>query len=124
MRGKAKRASEAIGLILDAVYEWEAKADKFIATGSDDDDVIATHDSRGRLIECTLRPGLQQELTTAELEDRINDAIRDNVGRAQAGLEKISQEFLAKCEQAAALVGQHPVGDQLAAALASAGEDR
>jgi hypothetical protein len=117
VRGKAKRASEAIGLILDAVYAWEDAADRFIATGSDDDDVIATHDSRGRLIECTLRPGLQQELTVGELEDRINEAIRENVGRAQAGLEKISQEFLAKCEEAGALVGQHPVGDELAAAL-------
>jgi uncharacterized coiled-coil protein SlyX len=118
VRGKAKRASEAIGLILDAVYEWEAKADKFIATGSDDDDVIATHDSRGRLIECTLRPGLQQELTVGELEDCINEAIRENVARAQAGLDKLSAEFQAKCEQAAALVGQHPVGDELVDALA------
>jgi hypothetical protein len=118
VRGKAKRASEAIGLILDAVYDWEAKADKFIATGSDDDEVIATHDSRGRLIECTLRPGLQQELTVAELEDCINDAIRENVVRAQEGLDKLSAEFQARCEQAAALVGQHPVGEQLADVLA------
>ena len=118
MRGKAKRASDAIGQILDAIYEWESAADRFIATGSDDDDVVVTHDSRGRLIECTPRPGLQQELTLGELEEAINDAIRDNVGRAQAGLDAISEEFRARCQEIAASVGSQPVGDELVAALA------
>ena len=117
MRGKAKRASDAVGQLLEAVYEWEDGADAFIATGCDDDDVVVTHDSAGRLIECTPRPGLQQELTRGELEDAVNDAIRRNAVRAEAGLEELAERFRDRCEQIAAAVGEHPVGDEMAAAL-------
>ena len=114
---KHEVAVKALDLLLDAVYEWQAAADKFVATGSDDDDVIVTHDSRGRLIECNVRPGLQQELTLDELNDRVNDAIEANVGRARQGMDKIRGEFLAKCQQVLAMTGPHPVGEELTAAL-------
>ncbi|MBV8348487.1 MAG: hypothetical protein JOZ49_13430 [Mycolicibacterium sp.] len=117
MSSKAKQASDAVGQLLEAVYEWEDAADAFFATGSDDDDVIVTHDSMGRLVECTLRPGLQQELTTAELEEAICDAITANVGRAQEGLDKLLQQFRERCEAVAASVGAHPVGDEMGQAL-------
>ena len=121
MRGKAKLASDAIDQLMDAVYEWEAKADAFVATGSDEDDVVVTHDSAGRLIEASPRPGLAQELTLGEFEERVNEAIRGNVVRAQAGLDVIGAEFREKCRLIAASVGQHPVGDELVEALTSGG---
>lgn len=121
MRGKARQASEALGKILDAVYDWERAADAFIATGSDDDDVVVTHDSRGALIEVSLRPGLQNELTLEELETAINDAIAENLTRTHEGLAEIGAQFRARCEQISAAVGPHPVGDELVAALVTAG---
>jgi hypothetical protein len=114
---KAQRASDAIGQLLEAVYEWEDAADAFFATGSDDDDVVVTHDSAGRLIDCVLRPGLQQDLTTAELEDAMNAAIEANVVRAQEGLDKLLQQFRERCEAVAASVGEHPVGAEMGEAL-------
>lgn len=121
MRGKARQASEALGKILEAVYDWERAVDLFIATGSDDDDVVVTHDSRGALIEVSVRPGLQNELTVDELETVINDAIEQNLTRAKEGLDEIGTQFRARCEQISAAVGPHRVGDELAAALVAAG---
>jgi hypothetical protein len=112
MRGNAKRAHDGIEAMLAAVYEWQDKADKLVTTGDDDGDVIATHDSRGRLIELWVRPGLQRELTLEELEELINEVISDNADRAQAALNKISAEFLA----AVALLEEkfpHPLREQL-----------
>jgi hypothetical protein len=121
--GKARRASQAIDQILDAVYDWERAADAFFATGSDDDDVVVTHDSRGALIEVSLRAGLQNDLTVEELETAINDAIAENLTRAQEGLAEISAQFRARCEQISAAVGPHPFGDELVAALVAAGRN-
>jgi hypothetical protein len=120
MRGKAKLAYDCIEEMLQAVFDWQDKVDALVTTGDDDDEIIATHDSRGRLIELWVRPGLQQELTTAELEDRINDAITDNAGRAQAKMKKISDWFLAHFTAIPKQFAQHPVGTQLAKAYTGA----
>jgi hypothetical protein len=72
------------------------------------------------LIELWVRPGLQQELTTAELEDRINDAIAGNAGRAQAEMNRISESFVAKFSAIPGQYIQHPVGTQLARAYNAA----
>jgi hypothetical protein len=120
MRGKAKLAVDCIEEMLEAVFDWQDKVDALVTTGDDDDEVIATHDSRGRLIELWVRPGLQQELTTAELEDRINDAIAGNAGRAQAEMNKISESFVNKFTAIPARFAQHPVGTQLAEAYTAA----
>lgn len=124
MRGTAKTAVEGIDMMLDLVYEWQAKADAFVATGSDDDDVVVTHDSTGALIECTVRPGLQQDLTTAELEQRINDAIADNAARAYEGVMAISNEFLSHFEQIPEQLASHPAAARFADALAAASDGR
>lgn len=120
MRGKAKVAYDCIEEMLQAVFDWQDKVDALVTTGDDDDEIIATHDSRGRLIELWVRPGLQQELTTVELEDRINDAIADNAGRAQTEMKKISDSFLTQFSSIPKQFAQHPVGAQLADAYASA----
>lgn len=120
MRGKAKLAYDCIEEMLQAVFEWQDRVDALVTTGEDEDEIIATHDSRGRLIELWVRPGLQQELTTAELEDRINDAIVDNAGRAQSEMKKISDAFLAQFTQIPKQFAQHPVGTQLADAYTAA----
>ncbi|MFN6554780.1 hypothetical protein ACP6C3_30655 [Mycolicibacterium septicum] len=106
--------------MLDAVYEWQEKADAFIATGDDDDPVIATHDSRGKLLELYVRPGLLHELTVDELDEEINAAIAQNAARAHAGLMKISEEFLAKWTDIPNHLAQHPVAVRMADALAAA----
>lgn len=116
MRGRAKVAYDCIEDMLQCVFDWQDKVDALVTTGDDDDEVIATHDSRGRLIELWVRPGLQQQLTTGELEDRINDAIASNAGRAQADMQKISDHFLAKFTAIPDEYAQHPVGTQLAEA--------
>jgi hypothetical protein len=120
MRGKAKLAYDCIEEMLQAVFDWQDKVDALVTTGDDDDEIIATHDSRGRLIELWVRPGLQQELTTAELEDRINDAITDNACRAQAEMKKISDSFLAQFTAIPKQFAAHPVGIQLAEAYTAA----
>jgi hypothetical protein len=120
MRGTAKRAADCVDKMLEAVYEWEAKADAFVATGNEDDDVVVTHDSRGRMIEVSIRPGLQRELTTDELEDCINDAIAGNASRARDGLNAITNEFLAQFAQIPEMLATHPVGARFTAALSSA----
>jgi hypothetical protein len=120
MRGRAKLAYDCIEEMLQAVFDWQDKVDALVTTGDDDDEIIATHDSRGRLIELWVRPGLQRELTTAELEDRINDAIAGNVSRAQAGMQKISDSFVAKFTALPEEFAQHPVGTQLAEAYTAA----
>jgi len=116
---KAKVASAAVGQMLDTIYEWEHAADVFFATGSDDDDVVVTHDSRGALIEVVFRPGLQNDLTVEELETAINDAIDANKARWQEGLASIDEQFQARFERIGAVVGPHPVGDQFVEALAA-----
>jgi hypothetical protein len=120
VRGRAKVAYEAIEAMLQAVLDWQDKVDVLATTGDDDDEIIATHDSRGRLIELWVRPGLPRELTMAELEDRINEAITDNVGRAQAQMKRISDEFVAQFSAIPQQFAQHPVGAQLADAYAAA----
>lgn len=120
MRGKAKLAYDCIEEMLQVAFDWQDKADALVTTGNDDDEIIATHDSRGRLIELWVRPGLQQELTTAELEDRINDAIVDNANRAQSEMQKISDSFLAKFAEVPGRYAQHAVGTQLAEAYTAA----
>lgn len=111
---------QALDDMLDAVYEWQEKADAFIATGDDDDPVIATHDSRGKLLELYVRPGLLHELTVDELDEEINAAIAQNAARAHAGLMKISEEFLAKWTDIPNHLAQHPVAVRMADALAAA----
>lgn len=115
--GRAQQASETIGALLDAVYEWEAKVDAFIATGDDDADVVVTHDGRGRLLECTIRPGLQEELTARELEDAVNGEIARNAKRAQGALDTMSQEFLDKFAHIPEEMANHPVASRFASAL-------
>jgi hypothetical protein len=120
MRGKAKVAFDCIEEMLQALFDWQDKVDALVTTGDDDDEIIATHDSRGRLIELWVRPGLQEELTIAELEDRVNDAIADNAGRAQAEMTKISESFLSRFDAIPAQYVNHPVATQLADAYRSA----
>src|SRR5438045_2331565 len=69
VRGLTELASEGIDAMMRAVWDWQAKVDALVITGTDDQDVIATHDTTGRLIELYVRPGLQQQLTTEEFED-------------------------------------------------------
>ena len=120
MRGTAAQASEMVGKMLDAVYEWEAKAEAFMATGDDDADVVVTHDGRGRMIELSIRPGLQEELTVGELEDVVNMEIARNAKRAYDELQAISQEFLDKFAHIPEEVANHPVAARFANALRAA----
>lgn len=120
MRGKAKLAYDCIEEMLQAVFDWQDKVDALVTTGDDDAEIIATHDSSGRLIELWVRPGLQEELTTAELEDRINDAILDNANRAQSEMRKISDSFLSQFSAIPGRYAQHPVGTQMAEAYTTA----
>jgi hypothetical protein len=124
MRGKTKQAYDGVEAMLQAVYDWQDKVDSLVTTGDDDDEVIATHDSRGCLIELWVRPGLQQELTTEELEDQVNDAITDNASRAQAQMKRISDEFLAQFSSIPEQYAQHPVANQLANAYISASQPK
>ncbi len=117
---RAERASETIGALLDAVYEWEAEVDAFTSTGDDDADVVVTHDGRGRMIEVTIRPGLQEELTVSELEDAVNAEIAHNAKRAQGALDAISQKFLNKFAHIPEEMANHPVAARFATALRAA----
>lgn len=119
MRGKAKLAYDGIEAMLEAAYDWQDEVDALVTTGSADQDVIATHDSQGRLIELWVRPGLQHELTTEEYEERINDAIADNAHRGLAQLNEISDRFLARFAQIPDELARHPVAERLATAFSA-----
>ena len=102
----------------DVIAAWGETVKGFVATGSDDDDVIVTHDAKGRLIELWVQPGVQQDMTVDEFEDAINDAIEDNRSRATKEFSKMADEFLAQFARAPyTAMAQHPVADQLSNAL-------
>lgn len=122
MRGKAKQAYDGLEAMLQAVYDWQDEVDALVTTGSADQDIIATHDSTGRLIELWVRPGLQQELTTEEFEDAINEAIADNARRGVEKMNEISDRFLERFSAIPGELARHPVADRLATAFAPAVE--
>jgi hypothetical protein len=114
-------SSEIIDKLLDAIYRWEKKVDSFTATGNADDDIVLTHDGRGRLIGCDIRAGLQEELTVGELEDAMNDAIAKNAARTYAGIQAMAAEFREEFAQIPEAFAAHPVAAQFASALRGAG---
>jgi len=89
---RSELAIDGLNAIMNITCDWDAEVQRFTATGSDDDDVIVTHDCTGRIIECSLRPGLQQELTLDELEDAVNNAILANADRAREGLDALTEK--------------------------------
>lgn len=122
MPGPVNDADAALDALLDAVAEWRERMDTYVVTGSDDDDVVVTHDADGRLVELWVQPGLQQQLTVAELEARINDAVGDNAKRAAEGFQQMFDEFVAQFSAGRyAKLAQHPVADEMSAALNKAG---
>ena len=112
------QVTDDLDALIDAVAAWRDKVNSFVATGSDDDDIIATHDARGRLMELWVQPGLQQDMTVEEFEDAINDAIEGNTERANEQFSKMADEFLAQFALAPyTAMAQHPVADELSDAL-------
>jgi hypothetical protein len=118
---RAEKSSEMIDKLLDAVYRWENNVAAFTATGDPDDDIVLTHDGRGRLIGCDIRTGLQEELTVGELEDAMNDAIAKNAQRTYAGIQAMAAEFRDEFAQIPEEFAQHPVAAEFAAALRGVG---
>ncbi|MDQ1318814.1 MAG: hypothetical protein QG655_57 [Actinomycetota bacterium] len=113
------QVTDDLDALIDVVAAWRDKVNSFVATGSDDDEVIATHDARGRLMELWVQPGLQQDMTSEEFEDAINDAIEGNTVRANEQFSKMADEFLAQFAAAPyTAMAQHPVADELSDALA------
>jgi len=78
------QVTDDLDALIEVVAAWRDKVNSFVATGSDDDDVIATHDARGRLMELWVQPGLQQDMTVEEFEDAINEAIEGNTAAHRA----------------------------------------
>jgi DNA-binding protein YbaB len=117
VQGKAKQAYDGLEAMLEAVYDWQDEVDALVTTGSVDQDIIATHDSKGRLIELWVRPGVQQELTTEEFEDAINEAIADNAHRGVEKMHEISDRFLARFGAIPEELARHPVAERLARAF-------
>ncbi|MGV2581432.1 hypothetical protein [Mycobacterium avium] len=121
MASRAEMSSAMIDKLLDAIYRWEDKVNAFTATGDPDDDIVLTHDGRGRLIGCDIRPGLQEELTVGELEEAMNDAIARNAARTHAGIQAMAAEFREEFAHIPEEFAQHPVAVEFAAALRGAG---
>lgn len=117
MATRAEKSSQMIDQLLDAIYRWEKKVDSFTATGDPDDDIVLTHDGRGRLIGCDIRAGLQEELTVGELEDAMNDAIAKNAARTYAGIQAMAAEFRKEFTEIPEEFAKHPVAAELASAL-------
>jgi hypothetical protein len=112
------QVTDDLDALIEVVSAWRDKVNSFVATGSDDDDVIATHDARGRLMELWVQPGFQQDMTVEEFEDAINEAIEGNTERANEQFPKMADEFLAQFAQAPyTAMAQHPVADRLSDAL-------
>ena len=112
------QVTDDLDALIEVVSAWRDKVNSFVATGSDDDDVIATHDARGRLMELWVQPGFQQDMTVEEFEDAINEAIEGNTERANEQFSKMADEFLAQFAQAPyTAMAQHPVADRLSDAL-------
>lgn len=120
MATRAEMSSEMVDKLLDAIDRWQDKVNAFTATGDPDDDIVLTHDGRGRLIGCDIRPGLQEELTTAELEEEMNAAIARNAARTYAAIQAMAAEFREEFAHIPEEFAQHPVAAELAAALRGA----
>ncbi len=118
------QVTDDLDALIEVVAAWRDKVNSFVATGSDDDDVIATHDARGRLMELWVQPGLQQDMTVEEFEDAINEAIEGNTTRANEQFSKMADEFLAQFAKAPYTAMAHPVADQLSDALTKASTKR
>ena len=120
VQGKALQAYDGLEAMLEAVYDWQDEVDALVTTGSADQEIIATHDPRGRLIELWVRPGLQQELTTEEFEDAVNEVIADNARRGLEKINEISDRFLAQFGAIPEELAIHPVAQRLARLLSPA----
>lgn len=89
------KEEQAIDEIINRVLEWQDEAHRQVTTTEDDDaDVIASHDSAGRLIELEIKPGLPRELNTEELETKINEALADNINRGKKRLDALADKYL------------------------------
>ncbi len=120
-----QQVTDNVDALVDEIANWGETVKGWVATGSDDDDIIATHDARGRLIELWAQPGVQQEMTADEFEDAINDAIEGNVTRAREHFAKMAGEFLTRFAQAPyTTMAQHPVADQFSDALSKSRKRR
>ncbi|MBN7324449.1 hypothetical protein I3U63_23325 [Mycobacteroides abscessus subsp. massiliense] len=89
------KEERAIDDIINRVLEWQDEANRQVTTTEDDEaDVIASHDSAGRLIELIIKPGLPRELDIEELETAINDAMADNINRGKQRLDALAEKYL------------------------------
>lgn len=122
---QVQQVTDDLDALSNVLAAWGEKVKGFVATGSDDDDVIVTHDAKGRLIELWVQPGLQQDMTVDEFEDTINDAIEGNTTRANEQFSKMADEFLAQFANAPyAAMAQHPAADQFSDALSKSTRKR
>lgn len=106
-----------IDKLLDSVYEWEDKVNAFTATSEIDDEIVVTHDGRGRLIGCDIPPGLHERLSVEEFEEAMNEAIASNAKRAHDGIQELAAEFRAKWASIPEEFANHPVAAEFSAAL-------
>lgn len=120
MTTRAEKSSQMIDKLLDAVFEWEAKVNAFTATSDIDDDIVITHDGRGRMIGCDIPPGLQEQLSVDEFEEAMNAAISRNAQRAFEGLQALAAEFREKWTNIPEEFAKHPVAAEFSAALRGA----
>ena len=117
MSTRAEKSSQMIDRLLDAVYDWEAKVNAFTATSDIDDDIVITHDGRGRMIGCDIPRGLQEQLSIEEFEEAMNDAISKNAKRAHEGMQALAAEFREQWSNIPEEFAKHPVAAEFSAAL-------
>ncbi|SLJ76018.1 hypothetical protein [Mycobacteroides abscessus] len=117
MSTRTEQMSSMIDKLLDSVYEWEDKVNAFTATSEIDDEIVVTHDGRGRLIGCDIPPGLHERLSVEEFEEAMNEAIAKNAQRAYDGIQELAAEFRAKWASIPEEFANHPVAAEFSAAL-------
>lgn len=121
MTTRAEQSSQMIDKLLDAVNAWEAKLNAFTATSDIDDEIVITHDARGRMIGCDIPRGLQEQLSVEEFEEAMNEAISKNAKRAYEGIQAMAAEFRAQWSSVPEEFANHPVAGEFSAALRGVG---
>ncbi|NTY62055.1 hypothetical protein [Mycolicibacterium sphagni] len=117
MATRTEQMSSMLDRLLETVFEWEDKVNAFTATSDIDDEIVITHDGRGRLIGCDIPPGLQEQLSVEEFEEAMNEAIAKNAQRTYDGIQALAAEFRDKWANVPEEFANHPVAAEFSAAL-------
>lgn len=102
MKPVVQQKLDGISALLDAAYEYGERVDNYSATSLPDEPVQVSINGQGRLTHCEMRPGLQRDLTAADLSEAFTAAISGISRIAEQEQLEMLDEFRIKSQAVAA----------------------